>query len=80
MYIELNERLVNKINSLGTDYELKGNMLPSENLQSLLEDLFIELDEAQEQLEDLKQDIEDNYEPKKIDEYEYFGISEADFY
>ena len=80
MYVELNERLVNKINSLGTDYELKGNMLPSENLQSLLEDLFIELDEAQEQLEDLKQDIEDNYEPKKIDEYEYFGISEADFH
>lgn len=80
MYIELNERLVNKINSLGTDYELKGNMLPSENLQSLLEDLFIEIDEKEEELEDLKQDIEDNYEPKKIDEYEYFGISEADFH
>lgn len=80
MYIELNERLINKINNLGTDYELKGNMLPAENLESLLEDLFIELDEKEEELEDLKQDIEDNYEPKKIDDYEYFGISEEDFH
>lgn len=80
MYIELNERLINKLNKLGTDYELKGNMLPVENLQSLLEDLFIELEAKEEEIEDLKQDMIDNYEPKKIDDYEYFGISEEDFH
>lgn len=74
MYIELNEELINKINKkLIGDYEIKGNLLPGENVENLISDLIVVVDELEEKLEDLKSNEE-------FDPYQEYGISERDFH
>lgn len=68
MYLELSDYLLEKIEkNLGIDYELKGNFMPSEKVFSLLEDLLCEIESKQETIDDLKQNIEDNYERINIE-------------
>lgn len=69
------------------DYEIKwfdaekfDGYIDSEGLLSMVEDLIVEYHHKEEELEDLKQDIEDNYEPRKIDPYEEYGVSRYDFF
>lgn len=44
-----------------------------------LENLMYEKEHLEEQLSDLEKDVEENYEHKKIDIYDYYGINERDF-
>ena len=59
---------------LGIDKDL----LTIEDLLGIIQDLYFENERLQEELQDLKQDIEDNYEP--ISPYKMYGISERDFH
>ena len=68
------------------DYDIKWfdaenieGYIDSEGLLSMIEDLIVEYNHKKEELEDVKQDIEDNYEPKRIDPYDYYGVSRGDF-
>ena len=83
MYWELSDKDLEKIKKIsditGTDYELKWNLVPVDSLIYALLDMLTEYTNKQEEIEDLKQDIEDNYEQKKIDPYEEYGISMNDF-
>lgn len=45
-----------------------------------VQDLIDGFIEVLEENNDLKKQIEENYEPKHIDPYEEYGISENDFY
>ena len=69
MYWELSDKDLEKIKKIsditGTDYELKGNLVPVDSLIYALLDMLTEYTNKQEEIEDLKQDIEDNYEQKK---------------
>ena len=68
MYLELSDCLLEKINKVsGMDYELKGNFMPSEKVFSLIEDLLCEIENKQEKIDDLEQNIEDNYERINIE-------------
>ena len=83
MYLELSDKdkeIIERISKItGVDYELKGNLVPIDSLVYALLDMLYEYDRKEEELEDLKQDIEDNYELKKIDPYDEYGISRKDF-
>ena len=48
-----------------------------EELLDLCEDLYNEIDRLTEKIDDLEQDIQDNYKP--IDKMEQYGISNSDF-
>ena len=48
-----------------------------EELLDLCEDLYNEIDRLTEKIDDLEQDIQDNY--KHIDKMEQYGISNSDF-
>ena len=84
MYWELTDEDLEKLEKIaditGVDYELKGNLVPVDSLIYALKDMLYEYHNKEEELEDLHQDIEDNYEPKKIDPYDYYGVSRHDFY
>lgn len=54
--------------------------VPSESIDSMLEDLVCEIDSLNERYEDYKKEVEENYELKKIDPYLEYGISESDFH
>lgn len=83
MYLELLESEYEKIKEISkitlTDYELKGNLIPVDSLVSALEDMLVEYHNKEYEIEELKQDIEDNYELKKVDPYTEYGVSESDF-
>lgn len=55
------------------------DIISVEDLIAKIEELDDDLSNTEEKLEDLKQDLEDNYEPKKIDPYEEYGVSRYDF-
>jgi hypothetical protein len=68
MYLELSDNLLEKISKIsGMDYELKGNFMPSDKVVSLIEDLLCEIESKQEKIDDLEQNIEDNYERINIE-------------
>lgn len=62
------------------DYEIEANHIPVDNLMVVIEDLLTEYHRKEEELEDLHNEISENYELKNVDLYSEYGISEADFY
>ena len=59
MYIEIDEEIIKKVEEITiTDYEARGNLVPAENIESMIEDLLAEIDSLNEKIEDM----EDSYE------------------
>ena len=50
------------------DYKRKDDLIPADSFIDIIEDLIIEIDHIQEELDDFKQDVNDNYEPITIKE------------
>lgn len=74
LYIKLESKSwLRDIKSLDKD------LVSVNDLISAIEDLYDENGVLKEQLENLKQDVEDNYELKNTDPYDYYGVSKKDF-
>ena len=86
-YKNLNEeelKLIEEIVKItDVDYELKGNFIPTDNLLIALKDMLWEYHNKEEELkgkiDDLEYDLENNYELKRFDPYEEYGVSPKDF-
>lgn len=62
MYLEIEEKLLKKVVEITTtDYEIKGNMLPCESIIPMIEDLVMSVEHYKEELEDIKNDLLNNY-------------------
>lgn len=57
---------------------IKKDILSIEDLLVVLEELYADKERIEEEYEDFKRQVEDNYEP--ISPYKMYGISERDFY
>lgn len=57
---------------------IKKDILSIEDLLVVLEELYADKERIEEEYEDFKRQVEDNYEP--ISPYEMYGVSERDFY
>lgn len=72
MYIEVSNKEMERFKEISditvTDYEFKGNFVPVVSLLAMIDDLLLELHEKEEQIEDIKQDIQDNYKRIPISE------------
>ena len=83
MYIKLENDTLKTINRASditcTDYELLGNFIPIESMMCIVEDLLLEIDHLKECIEDMEQDIENNYDRKEFDPYDEYGVSRNDF-
>lgn len=81
MYYKLDDKeleAVNKASSISsTDYDLIGNLIPAASLVNIVEDLLLEITHLEEKIEDMEEDIKENYRP--IPESEQYGISDRDF-
>ena len=72
MYLELKQDLIDKIEEITcTDYERKGDYIPAENIDIMIYDLLCEIDRLNEKIEDMENDIRDNYRP--ISNEEMYG-------
>lgn len=54
------------------------DILSIEDLLGVIEELYADKERIEEEYEDFKRQVEDNYEP--ISPYKMYGISERDFY
>lgn len=80
MYLKMEEEKINEIQELTmTDYDAKLGYIHSDNLVSMIDDLLYEIHNLQEKIEDMQNDIDNNYELKETNFYEEYGISEKDF-
>ena len=80
MYVKITEDLYNQISDATlVDYEMENGLVSVDNIMSMLADLVLEIHNREEQLEDLQKEISENYELKKVDLYNEYGISEKDF-
>lgn len=80
MYLKLDWELYEKVcKATGGDYEAVGEFLSYDGIVGIVEDLLLEIEAKNEQLEDIKNDMEENYVLKKNDPYEEYGINERDF-
>ena len=57
---------------------IKKDILSIEDLLVVLEELYADKERLEEKIEDLENDIRDNYKP--ISPYEMYGVSERDFF
>lgn len=62
---------------INTSYEIKNNLLPLENAMGIVENLLSEINSLNEKLEDLENDVRENYRPIPV--AEQYGISDEDF-
>lgn len=81
MYLKVDSDLIKKIEKITmTDYDCAYDLVPSESIVPMLQDLLIEIDRLEEKYKDLQQEISDNYELKKVNLYSEYGVNERDFY
>lgn len=72
MYLDLKQDLIDKIEEITcTDYERKEDYIPAENIENMIKDLLYEIDRLNEKIEDMENDIRDNYRP--ISNEEMYG-------
>lgn len=75
MKYEISDTLYKQIQDItGTDYDRIGKDIPVESIESIIEDLIYEIHNRDEKIEDIKNDIQDNY--KKISVSSQVGVSE----
>lgn len=78
MYLRIDWELYEKIcKATSTDYNAVGEFLPGDNIISMLEDLLYEIELKNEQLEDIKKDLQENYKP--ISPAEQYEVNDKDF-
>lgn len=75
MKYEISDTLYKQIEDLtGVDYNRIGKDIPVENIESIIEDLIYEIHNRDEQIEEIKEDIKDNY--RKLTPSQLTGVSE----
>ena len=77
-------RLLTRIsNKIGIKVDIKEIdnefYIKSEDLFSIMDELYDNTSYLEEKLQDLEQDIQEHYEFKKINPYEYYGVSREEF-
>lgn len=64
MFIKLDEKIIKKVEELTlTKVNRKDEFVYAEDIQSMIEDLLIEIDELNEKLLDMEEDRQQNYTP-----------------
>ena len=63
--VTIDEKIIKKVEELTiTDYEAKGNQVPAENIEGMIEDLLLEIEKLEEKYNDLEERIDTYYYDK----------------
>ena len=80
MYIKLDTFLIDKIEEkTGHKYNKAGNYLAAADIPSMLENLLDQLEKVEDKFMEYTKEVDENYIQKKVDPYEFYGVSERDF-
>jgi len=74
-------RIEGKIGINANIREINGEYyIAPEDLMDFICEMEDYTSKVEEELEDLKADMQENYEPKHINPYSYYGVNERDFH
>jgi hypothetical protein len=60
--VTIDEKIIKKVEELTiTDYEAKGNQVPAENIESMIEDLLLEIEKLEERYKELDEYLQEEY-------------------
>jgi hypothetical protein len=60
--VTIDEKIIKKVEELTiTDYEAKGNQVPAENIESMIEDLLLEIEKLEERYKELDEYLKEEY-------------------
>ena len=60
--VTIDENIIKKVESITiTDYEAKGNQVPAENIESMIEDLLHEIERLEERYKELDEYLKEEY-------------------
>jgi hypothetical protein len=77
-YVKIEKKVLEKIEEItNTNYNAEDVYLTTENLVMIIDDLLVELGKMQDKLNDLENDLNDNYRPIPV--AEQVAISDKDF-
>lgn len=68
LYFEIEKRTYTEYNFISVDKEREEVLINPDNIEPMLEDLLNEIYRLEEKIEDMKQDVEDNYKKICIEE------------
>lgn len=61
-YVEVSDALISSLEEVGVNFEARGNMINTEDVESIIEDLICMLYRKDEELEDLKEEKEQDWD------------------
>lgn len=80
MYTKFDEDKYKQVQEItNTDYDMKKGFIELNSLKTIVDDLLVEYDSLKEKFEDYKNEVENNYELKEVDPYDFYGVSREDF-
>jgi len=60
--VTIDEKIIKKVEEITiTDYEAKGNQVPAENIEPMIEDLLYEIEKLQERYNELDEYLKEEY-------------------
>jgi hypothetical protein len=60
--VTIDEKIIKTVESITiTDYEAKGNQVPAENIEAMLEDLLFEIEKLEERYKELDEYVKETY-------------------
>jgi peptidoglycan hydrolase CwlO-like protein len=60
--VTIDEKIIKRVEELTiTDYEAKGNQVPVENIEAMIEDLLFEIEKIQERYNELDKYVRETY-------------------
>ena len=60
--VTIDEKIIKKVEELTiTDYQSKGNQVPAENIEAMLEDLLQEIEKLEERYKELDEYVKETY-------------------
>lgn len=78
VYVNIEKKLYERVSEITTtDYNVENNKVEVDNLLSMIEDLISEYDRIEEELEDIQNDMEENYQ--RIPVSNQYDVSDRDF-
>lgn len=63
IYIEFDKNILEKVENITkTNYKSENGLVNSDNIETIIDDLLGEIDNLRNKIEDLEEDMRDNYE------------------
>ena len=79
--LNLKDRASNKLGINFKTYEVENEFYMTHDEEwSIIEELYDYIGHLEEKIEDMEYEMKENYQPKHVNQYNFYGVSRSDFH